>query len=70
MDDLIYMFFYNFVAAEYAKLPLILPYLHPGDHEYIYGMNFASGGAGALVETGQGTVCRFEITAFWKCNPF
>ncbi|XP_028763299.1 GDSL esterase/lipase 2 [Neltuma alba] len=38
--------------AEYAKLPLILPYLHPdSEHYYVYGINFASAGAGALVET-------------------
>ncbi|XP_059456469.1 GDSL esterase/lipase 1-like isoform X1 [Corylus avellana] len=42
--------------AEYAKLPLITPYLHPGYHRYIDGANFASGGAGALVETHQGYV--------------
>ncbi|KAE7998989.1 hypothetical protein FH972_003477 [Carpinus fangiana] len=42
--------------AEYAKLPLITPYLHPGYHSYIDGANFASGGAGALVETLQGFV--------------
>ncbi|TKY64211.1 GDSL esterase/lipase 5 [Spatholobus suberectus] len=42
--------------AEYAKLSLILPYLSPaGYHDhYIYGVNFASAGAGALVETNQG----------------
>ena len=44
-------------SAEYAKLPLITPYLHPGYHSYIDGANFASGGAGALVETNQGFVC-------------
>ncbi|XP_059456462.1 GDSL esterase/lipase 1-like isoform X2 [Corylus avellana] len=42
--------------AEYAKLPLITPYLHPGYHSYIDGANFASAGAGALVETLQGSV--------------
>ncbi|XP_059456463.1 GDSL esterase/lipase 1-like [Corylus avellana] len=42
--------------AEYAKLPLITPYLHPGYHSYIDGANFASAGAGALVETLQGYV--------------
>ncbi|XP_054780171.1 GDSL esterase/lipase 1-like [Prosopis cineraria] len=40
--------------AEYAKLPLIQPYLFPGNQEYTYGVNFASGGSGALVETQQG----------------
>ncbi|XP_058007477.1 GDSL esterase/lipase 1-like isoform X3 [Hevea brasiliensis] len=40
--------------AEYLKLPLIPPYLQPGNHQFTYGANFASGGAGALVETYQG----------------
>ncbi|XP_065867085.1 GDSL esterase/lipase 2-like [Euphorbia lathyris] len=40
--------------AEKLKLPLIPPYLHPGYHEFTDGANFASGGAGALVETHQG----------------
>ncbi|KEH18902.1 putative SGNH hydrolase-type esterase domain-containing protein [Medicago truncatula] len=42
--------------AEYAKLPLIQPYLFPGSQLYINGVNFASAGAGALVETHQGLV--------------
>ncbi|CAK7338953.1 unnamed protein product [Dovyalis caffra] len=43
--------------AEFAKLPLIPPYLQPGDyHQFSNGVNFASGGAGALVETHQGRV--------------
>ncbi|XP_058007473.1 GDSL esterase/lipase 1-like isoform X2 [Hevea brasiliensis] len=42
--------------AEYLKLPLIPPYLQPGNHQFTYGANFASGGAGALVETYQGMV--------------
>ncbi|EXC01345.1 GDSL esterase/lipase 1 [Morus notabilis] len=40
--------------AEYAKLPLIPPYLQPGNHEFSYGVNFASAGSGALVESNQG----------------
>ncbi|XP_037492979.1 GDSL esterase/lipase 1 [Jatropha curcas] len=40
--------------AEYLKLPLIPPYLQPGNHQFTDGTNFASGGAGALVETHQG----------------
>ncbi|GLU14177.1 hypothetical protein SLE2022_307620 [Rubroshorea leprosula] len=40
--------------AEYAKLPLIPPYLQPGNHHFSYGVNFASAGAGALVETNKG----------------
>ncbi|KAM1513007.1 hypothetical protein ACFX1Z_024494 [Malus domestica] len=42
--------------AEYAKLPFIMPYLQPGFNNYVYGVNFASGGAGALAETHQGFV--------------
>ncbi|KAJ9179463.1 hypothetical protein P3X46_011250 [Hevea brasiliensis] len=42
--------------AEYANLPLIPPFLQPGIDEYRFGVNFASGGAGALVETFQGDV--------------
>jgi len=49
--------FLNFVAAEFANLPLIPPYLQPGNHHFTDGVNFASGGAGALVETNQGLVC-------------
>ncbi|PON62546.1 Lipase [Trema orientale] len=42
--------------AEYAKLPLIPPYLQPGFVEYTLGVNFASAGAGALTETNLGSV--------------
>ncbi|XP_060669714.1 GDSL esterase/lipase 1-like isoform X2 [Ziziphus jujuba] len=42
--------------AEYAKLPFIPPYLQPGNKLFTYGVNFASGGAGALVETWEGSV--------------
>ncbi|KAL6134695.1 hypothetical protein ACLB2K_066923 [Fragaria x ananassa] len=37
--------------AKYAKLPMIPPYLQPGPHDYTVGCNFASAGAGVLVET-------------------
>ncbi|KAG6733160.1 hypothetical protein I3842_01G212900 [Carya illinoinensis] len=40
--------------AEYAKLSLIPPFLQPGNPHYLNGVNFASAGAGALVETFQG----------------
>ncbi|KAB2609814.1 GDSL esterase/lipase 1-like [Pyrus ussuriensis x Pyrus communis] len=40
--------------AEYAKLPSIPPYLEPGNEEFKYGVNFASAGSGALIETRQG----------------
>ncbi|CAL5423864.1 unnamed protein product [Camellia sinensis] len=39
--------------AEYAKLPLIPPFLEPSA-EYVNGVNFGSGGAGILSETNQG----------------
>ncbi|KAJ4717685.1 GDSL esterase/lipase [Melia azedarach] len=42
--------------AEYANLPLIPPFLQPGIREYYSGVNFASAGAGALVESFQGDV--------------
>ncbi|XP_055961789.1 GDSL esterase/lipase 1-like [Mercurialis annua] len=45
----------DFIAG-YLNLPLILPYLQPGNQEYTNGVNFASGGAGALVQTFQGYV--------------
>ncbi|XP_030523766.1 GDSL esterase/lipase 1-like [Rhodamnia argentea] len=42
--------------AEYAKLPLIRPYLEPGFSNYTDGINFASAGAGILPETRPGTI--------------
>ncbi|KAF2300903.1 hypothetical protein GH714_018129 [Hevea brasiliensis] len=45
----------DFIAG-YLNLPLLPPYLQPGNQYYTYGVNFASAGAGALVETRQGTV--------------
>ena len=50
------IYFHSIIAAEYANLELIPPYLHPGYNRYIDGANFASGGAGALDETRQGLV--------------
>ena len=51
------IYFHSIIAAEYANLELIPPYLHPGYNRYIDGANFASGGAGALDETRQGLEC-------------
>ncbi|XP_031270318.1 GDSL esterase/lipase 1-like [Pistacia vera] len=42
--------------AEYAKLPLISPYLQSSNHQSTSGVNFASAGAGVLSETHQGLV--------------
>ncbi|KAL6140610.1 hypothetical protein ACLB2K_058908 [Fragaria x ananassa] len=44
----------DFIAG-YAKLLLIQPYLKPDNHEFAYGVNFASAGAGALTETREGS---------------
>jgi hypothetical protein len=47
-------------AAEYAKLPLIPPFLKPSI-DYSNGVNFASGGAGVLPQTNQGLVVLTHI---------
>jgi hypothetical protein len=44
-------------AAQLAKLPMPPPYLQPIEHQFTDGANFASGGAGVLVQTSPGTVC-------------
>ncbi|CAJ1950675.1 unnamed protein product [Sphenostylis stenocarpa] len=49
--------------AEYANLPLVPPYLQPGNSQYYGGVNFASGGAGALVETFEGSVIPLKVQA-------
>ncbi|CAA0406669.1 unnamed protein product [Arabidopsis thaliana] len=56
--------------AEYAWLPLIPPNLQPfnGNSQFTYGVNFASGGAGALVGTFSGLVInlRTQLNNFKK----
>uniref|UniRef100_A0A0A0KAP6 Uncharacterized protein n=1 Tax=Cucumis sativus TaxID=3659 RepID=A0A0A0KAP6_CUCSA len=47
-------------SAEYANLPLIPPYLDPHNKLYIHGVNFASGGAGVLVDTHPGFAIGME----------
>ncbi|KAI6700338.1 hypothetical protein NL676_014662 [Syzygium grande] len=47
--------------AEHAKLPLIPPYLQKQDGEHMGGANFASAGAGALVDTYKGFVVDFKM---------
>ncbi|XP_004305778.1 PREDICTED: GDSL esterase/lipase 2-like [Fragaria vesca subsp. vesca] len=44
------------IIAEYAKVPLVPPYLQPGFNYYAHGVNFASAGAGALAQSYQGYV--------------
>ncbi|KAJ0008427.1 hypothetical protein Pint_29346 [Pistacia integerrima] len=46
--------------AEYAKLPLIPTYLPYNNQPFVYGVNFAFGGAGALVESHHGYVVDLE----------
>ncbi|XP_021910978.1 GDSL esterase/lipase 1-like [Carica papaya] len=43
--------------SEYAWLPVIPPYLQPGNQQFFsYGVNFASGGGGVLPQTYSGYV--------------
>uniref|UniRef100_A0A0A0LEG2 Uncharacterized protein n=1 Tax=Cucumis sativus TaxID=3659 RepID=A0A0A0LEG2_CUCSA len=49
--------------AQYANLQLLLPYLYPGNKRYIDGINFASGGAGALDEINRGLVISLKTQA-------
>ncbi|XVF01591.1 hypothetical protein REPUB_Repub04eG0101600 [Reevesia pubescens] len=46
--------------AQFAGLPIIPTYLQPGNHKFTDGVNFASGGAGAVVESHQGFVVDLE----------
>jgi len=39
---------------------LVPPFLQPGNNQYSGGVNFASGGAGALVETFEGSVSQIH----------
>ncbi|XP_027337344.1 GDSL esterase/lipase 1-like [Abrus precatorius] len=55
-------------VAELAGLPLPPPYLHPGNPEYIYGVNFASAGAGALRESNKGYVIDLKTQASYFRN--
>ncbi|XP_010273767.1 PREDICTED: GDSL esterase/lipase 5-like [Nelumbo nucifera] len=54
--------------AEYANLPFIPPFLHPGVHRFSDGANFASAGAGVLVETYPGLVINLktQLSYFMK----
>ncbi|XP_010270696.1 PREDICTED: GDSL esterase/lipase 5-like [Nelumbo nucifera] len=48
------------VIAEFANVPYIPPFLHPGVHQFSEGANFASSGAGVLVETFKGLVINLK----------
>uniref|UniRef100_A0A5B6Z2C5 Putative GDSL esterase/lipase 1-like n=1 Tax=Davidia involucrata TaxID=16924 RepID=A0A5B6Z2C5_DAVIN len=45
----------DFIAL-FAKLPILPPYLQPGEHNFTDGTNFASAGAGVLDATHPGTI--------------
>ncbi|KAK7338220.1 hypothetical protein VNO77_18822 [Canavalia gladiata] len=49
--------------AEHANLPLIPPFLQPGNTNYLNGANFASAGSGVLVETFKGSVISLKTQA-------
>nr|XP_023893388.1 GDSL esterase/lipase 1-like [Quercus suber]POE59786.1 gdsl esterase/lipase 1 [Quercus suber] len=44
------------IIAQFAMLPILPPYLQPIAHRFTYGANFASAGAGVLVQTHPGTI--------------
>ncbi|KAL8260786.1 hypothetical protein R6Q59_024835 [Mikania micrantha] len=49
------------IEMEHARLPLIPAYLDPSSHRYFnIGANFASAGAGALLQTFQGSVISLQ----------
>ncbi|CAI0418905.1 unnamed protein product [Linum tenue] len=63
-------FYFVTFIAKYAKLPLIPPFLKPGNNinDMAMGANFASAGAGALVETFQGDVSVLVIIKYPFCK--
>ncbi|XP_002534584.2 GDSL esterase/lipase 1 isoform X2 [Ricinus communis] len=51
--------------AQFAKLPILPPYLESGDHRLTDGANFASAGAGVLAGTHPGTIhIRMQLEYF------
>ncbi|TXG60339.1 hypothetical protein EZV62_014912 [Acer yangbiense] len=53
------------LIAQFAKLPILPPYLQPGTHRFTDGANFASGRAGVLSETHPGTIqLRLQLSYF------
>ncbi|TXG68204.1 hypothetical protein EZV62_003139 [Acer yangbiense] len=53
------------LIAQFAKLPILPPYLQPGTHRFTDGANFASAGAGVLSETHPGTIqLRLQLSYF------
>ncbi|KAJ0008207.1 hypothetical protein Pint_29415 [Pistacia integerrima] len=58
------------LIAQFANLPILPPYLQPGDHQFTDGANFASAGAGVLDNTRPGSVCNFVFSNLNKLGKF
>ncbi|KAK6914635.1 GDSL lipase/esterase [Dillenia turbinata] len=52
--------------AEFMNLPICTPYLKPGAHQFTDGANFATAGAGALVQTHPGTINLWLQLSYFK----
>ncbi|CAN6573657.1 unnamed protein product [Malus baccata var. baccata] len=52
--------------ANFAKLPMLPPYLQSGPHVLTDGANFASAGSGVLVETSPGTLSFPKQLSYFK----
>ncbi|XP_031258103.1 GDSL esterase/lipase 1-like [Pistacia vera] len=51
--------------AQFANLPILPPYLQPGDHQFTDGANFASAGAAVLDNTRPGSInLRLQLSYF------
>ncbi|CAM8993781.1 unnamed protein product [Rhodiola kirilowii] len=53
-------------VAQFARLPILAPYLQPGTKNLTLGTNFASAGAGVLSETHPGTISLREQLSYFK----
>ncbi|XP_062154192.1 GDSL esterase/lipase 5-like isoform X2 [Alnus glutinosa] len=53
------------LVSDFIELPLIPPFLQPGNPQYYNGVNFASAGAGALVQTFQGEVIDLKTQLYY-----
>ncbi|KAK6911808.1 GDSL lipase/esterase [Dillenia turbinata] len=52
--------------AEFMNLPIWTPYLKPVEHQFTYGANFASAGAGVLPQTRPGTIDLWTQLSYFK----
>uniref|UniRef100_A0A7N0ZXC3 Uncharacterized protein n=1 Tax=Kalanchoe fedtschenkoi TaxID=63787 RepID=A0A7N0ZXC3_KALFE len=53
-------------VAQFARLPILLPYLQPGAKDLRNGANFASAGAGVLSETHHGMISLGEQLSYFR----